>query len=236
MILGFDVISLAIDTLYAARSLASLGPKAAPSGIFKQAAPRPWRISRHGLEGDSQGDLRHHGGPEKALHHYPRDHYAAWTRDEPSLANALAAPPAFGENLSTIGVTEEGVCIGDVFVAGGALLQVSQGRQPCWKLNVRFERSDMARRVQETGRTGWYYRVLREGVIAPGDRLECVERPRPEWPLSRLNGLLYRRTLDLDALAAMAELRELAPSWRELAARRLRTCAVEDWSARLDGV
>ncbi len=227
--------SLAIDTLYAAPRLSPLGPKDAPSGICKQPAPGPWRISRNGLDGDCQGDPRHHGGPEKALHHYPREHYAAWIADDPALAPALAAPPAFGENISTLGAAEETVCIGDIFVFGGALLQVSQGRQPCWKLNVRFNRSDMARRVQQTGRTGWYYRVLRDGVIEAGDRLDCVERPCPEWPLSRLSELLYRRVLDLDALAAMAALRELAPSWRELAARRLERRAVEDWSARLDG-
>lgn len=228
------MLSLAIDTLYAAASLASLGPKAARSGIFKRPSPAPWRIWRHGLEGDRQGDLRHHGGPEKALHHYPREHYAAWAAEEVSPASPT--PPLFGENLSTIGATEEDVCVGDIFTAGGALLQVSQGRQPCWKLNARFERPDMARRVQQTGRTGWYYRVLREGVVEPGDRLGLVERPRPEWRLSRVNELLYRRTLDLDALAAMAELKELSPSWRQLAALRLERRAVEDWSARLDGV
>jgi MOSC domain-containing protein YiiM len=228
------VISLTIDTLYVAPALAPLGRTAAPSGIFKQKAAGARLVSRLGLEGDRQGDLRHHGGPEKALHHYPREHYAVWAAEEPPLADALAAP-AFGENLSTIGATEADVCIGDVFALGGALLQVSQGRQPCWKLNARFRRADMARRVQQTGRTGWYYRVLREGIVAPGDRLECVERPLPEWPLSRLNELLYLRPLDFDALAAMAELKELAPSWRELAARRLARRAVEDWTARLDG-
>ncbi|WP_400770174.1 MOSC domain-containing protein [Methylosinus sporium] len=224
-----------IETLFAAPALISLGPRAAPSGIAKSAAAPPWRILRDGLDGDRQGDLRHHGGPEKALHHYPRDHYAAWATEEPALGEALAAPPAFGENISTLGVTERDICIGDIFAFGSALLQVSQGRQPCWKLNVRFARPDMARRVQTSGRTGWYYRVLREGVAEPGASLQRMERPLPDWPLSRLNELLYLRMLDRDALAQMAELAPLARSWRELAARRLARGAVEDWSTRLEG-
>ncbi|WP_024878192.1 MOSC domain-containing protein [Methylosinus sp. LW3] len=228
-------MNLMIETLFAAPALISLGPRAAPSGIAKSAAPPPWRILSDGLCGDCQGDLRHHGGPEKALHHYPRDHYDAWAKEEPELADALAAPPAFGENISTLGVTERDVCIGDVFTFGSALLQVSQGRQPCWKLNVRFARPDMARRVQTSGRTGWYYRVLREGVAEPGASLQRVERPLPDWPLSRLNELLYLRMLDRDALAQMAELASLARNWRELAARRLARGAVEDWSTRLEG-
>ncbi|CAN2535028.1 Protein+YiiM [Methylocapsa aurea] len=227
--------SPSIEIMFAARALVPLGPRDAPSGIVKIAAPAPWRLLREGLAGDRQGDLRHHGGPEKALHHYPRDHYDAWAKEGPELVAALSAPPAFGENISTLGVTESDVCIGDVLAFGSALLQVSQGRQPCWKLNARFARPDMAHRVQTSGRTGWYYRVLREGVAEPGDRLQRVERPLPDWPLSRLNDLLYRRMLDRDALAQMAELRPLAPSWRALAARRLAHGAVEDWSSRLVG-
>lgn len=227
--------SLSIETLFAAPALRPLGPRAAPSGIVKSAAPAPWRITGLGLEGDRQGDLVHHGGEEKALHHYPRDHYARWIAEEPTLAGALAAAPAFGENISTTGLTEEDVCIGDVFALGSALVQVSQGRQPCWKLNALFARNDMARRVQESGRTGWYYRVLREGVAEPGVRMQRVERPLPDWPLSRLNELLYRRTLDFDSLERMTKLPELAAPWRELAARRLERRAVEDWSSRLEG-
>jgi MOSC domain-containing protein YiiM len=117
--------------------------------------------------------------------------------------------------------------------AGEVVVQVSQGRQPCWKLNAKFGRSDMAKRVQETGRTGWYYRVLEEGRIAPGDRLELIERPQPAWPLSRIIELLYHRPLAFDELAALAELAELAQGWRELAARRVRRRSVENWSERL---
>jgi MOSC domain-containing protein YiiM len=214
--------------------VAPLGPGGHVSGIAKTQTQGPWRIGAQGLQGDAQADRKHHGGAEKALHHYAFDHYAGW-RTELGDMSLLDAPGAFGENLSTQGWTEENVCIGDVVRFGGALLQVSQGRQPCYKLSLRFGRRDMAKRLQESGRTGWYYRVLEPGVAKEGDRLELVERRRPDWPLSRLTRLLYRDRDERAGLAAMAALDELAESWRTLAARRLDTGKVENWSARLYG-
>jgi MOSC domain-containing protein YiiM len=218
---------IVVDTLFIGK-LAPLGPRHVPSGIDKKNAAGPQRITRIGLQGDQQGDTRHHGGPEKALHHYPRDHYPNWLED-----GVAAGAPAFGENISTLGMTEADICIGDVYRFGSALLQVSQGRQPCWRLNARFERPDMAYLVQKSGRTGWYYRVLQEGDAEAGDRLFLEHRPQPDWPLARIIDLLYTRTLDMDALNSLADLSELALSWRELATRRIATRTVEDWSRRL---
>jgi MOSC domain-containing protein YiiM len=214
--------------------VAALGPAGHRSAIAKTPVPGPWRIGPLGLEGDAQADRAHHGGPEKALHHYPLDHYAAWRAELGDLA-LLDAPGAFGENLSTQGWTEENVCVGDVLRFGAALLQVSQGRQPCFKLGLRFARRDMAKLVQESGRTGWYYRVLEPGLAQEGDRLDIIERPHPDWPLARLTRLLYRDRDDREGLAAMAALPALAENWRALAARRLETGQVENWSARLYG-
>lgn len=144
-----------------------LGKRGAPSGIVKSPVEHPVFLSRNGLEGDAQGDTGRHGGPEKAVHHYPFDHYREW-QSEIGPHSLLDRPGAFGENVSTAGLTEADVAIGDIFRLGHALIQVSQGRQPCWKLNERFADARMARRVQEAGRTGWYYRVLEEGAVAPG--------------------------------------------------------------------
>ncbi len=212
--------------------IAPLGDDGKRSGIDKHPALGPWRIGFEGLEGDAQADRVHHGGPEKALHHYAFDHYADWAGeigDHP----LLGAPGAFGENLSTHGWTEADICIGDVFRFGSALLQVSQGRQPCWKLNRRFGRNDMALRVQNSGRTGWYYRVLEEGAAEPGDALAHLERPCPDWPLTRLTRLLYRDMREREALSAMAALPELAQGWRDLAEKRLTSGKVESWARRL---
>jgi MOSC domain-containing protein YiiM len=221
---GIDVENLFIG------KLAPLGPQKAPSGIFKGKVTGPQTITRLGLLGDHQGDTKSHGGPEKALHHYPRDHYAAW------LTEGLdVTPAAFGENISTFGITEADVCIGDIYRLGSAVLQISQGRQPCWRLNARFERPDMAFRVQKSGRTGWYYRVLEEGMASAGDQLTREARPQPQWPLTRIIELLYTRTLDMETLAKLAILPELAPSWRNLAMRRIDTGSVENWESRLHG-
>lgn len=211
-----------------------LGDKAVPSGIDKHPVAKPVRIGREGIEGDAQGDRRHHGGPEKAVHHYAFEHYAAW-REMIGPHPLLLQPGAFGENLSTLGMTEANVALGDIFRLGGATLAVSQGRQPCFRLNLRFGRPDMARSVQESGRTGWYYRVIEEGIAAPGDSLVLLERPLPDWTLSRLLHTLYADTLDHDELAAMAALEALPENWRRLAARRLENGRVEDWSRRLTG-
>lgn len=220
-------LSTGVEALFVGL-LSPLGPRQVASGIDKKPVQGRRRITRAGLVGDHQGDTRHHGGPEKALHHYPADHYAEWARE-----GIKAAPPAFGENISTFGMREDNICIGDVFRFGSSVLQVSQGRQPCWRLNARFDRPDMAFRVQKTGRTGWYYRVLEEGEAKAGDALILQERPHPEWPLARIIELFYTRTMDLESLAKLSQLPELALSWRELAARRIASRQVEDWSHRL---
>lgn len=215
------------------------GPKGVPSGIAKTATRARIRVTATGLEGDGQGDPRHHGGPEKALHHYPFDHYPAWRRalqeQGASGDGVLDTPGAFGENLSTTGLTEADVCIGDRFRLGTALVEVSQARQPCWKLNHRFGYAGMSRAVQQSLRTGWYYRVLETGDVAAGDRLELIARPCPGWSLHRLLQVLYVDRLDYAALEDMAALVPLAESWRKLARQRLERREVEAMERRLSG-
>lgn len=203
------------------------------SAIAKRPSTRSLRIAANGLEDDEQGDLRVHGGPDKAIHHYPFDHYAAWN-SEIGPCDLLTRPGAFGENFSTLGWTESDICIGDVLIAGEAVLELSQGRQPCWKLNDRFGRADMAMRVQASGRTGWYYRVLQPGRIAVGDELRVSDRSHPDWPLQRFMALLHSRELDQAVLNECLTL-PLTPSWRRLVEHRLQQRRSEDWTSRLDG-
>ncbi len=203
------------------------------SAIAKQPVAGPVAIGAEGLHGDEQGDRRVHGGPDKAIHHYPRDHYAAW-RGEIGAHALLEAPGAFGENISTTGVTEADLCLGDRLRLGSAVVELAQGRQPCWKLSDRFGVADMARRVQDSGRSGWYYRVLETGSVQAGGALVLLERPHPQWPLPRLAGLLYRRTLDRAELSAALAL-PLVPSWRALFERRLEQGRTEPWDKRLSG-
>jgi MOSC domain-containing protein YiiM len=202
------------------------GPKGQPSAIDKQAVRSQVEVSTLGLVGDEQADTLHHGGIDKALHHYPFEHYKAWNYELPTRADLFKAG-GFGENLCTLGVVEDSVCLGDVFQFGTAIVQVSQGRTPCWKLNHRFGIADMVRRVQDSGRTGWYYRVLAEGSIAPEDELSLIERPYPDWTLARLINVLHHDKPDRTALATLAELTVLASSWREKAEKRLTTGQIE---------
>ncbi|MCB2128490.1 MAG: MOSC domain-containing protein, partial [Rhodobacteraceae bacterium] len=186
-----------------------------------------------GLAGDAQGDTLRHGGRDKAVHAYPASHYALWRQDLPQIAARLR-PGGFGENLVVAGVTEQDICLGDRWRIGGALMEVSQSRQPCWKLNFRFGVTDMARRVQTSGRTGWYFRVLERGSMEAPATATLVLRAQPEWPLTRVARLLYRDVLDLEALAALADLPRLPDSWLRLVRRRIETGSVEDWTPRLD--
>ena len=126
------------------------------------------------------------------------------------------------------------MCLGDQWRVGDVLLEVTQARQPCWKLNERFGLPDMARRVQQTHRTGWYYRVLEEGDFWAGAALVLEARPFPLWTLERLLDLLYRPVLDGAQLQAALAL-PLPASWQRLLQRRLDSGAVEDWAPRLVG-
>ena len=152
-----------------------------PSAIRKTLADGVLQVTRTGLAGDQQADLAVHGGPEKALHIYPSEHYAHWREVFPEKSE-IYRNGGFGENLSTQGFTEADLCVGDIFSAGSARLQISQGRQPCWKLNLHTDNPAQAASFQKTARTGWYFRVLEEGHAGNGrhDRGHRPALPRLE--------------------------------------------------------
>ncbi|NQD92376.1 MOSC domain-containing protein, partial [Pseudomonas sp. CrR25] len=158
---------------------------------------------------------------------------AAWAA-ELGAHPLLMQPGAFGENFSSTGWTEHDVCLGDRIRVGTALLEVSQGRMPCWKLSDRFGVAELALRVQQSGRTGWYYRVLEEGVICAGDSLQLVERQFADWSLTRLSAVLFDKRVESELLRECLAL-PLVPSWRRTLERRLDNGMVEDWAPRLQG-
>jgi len=166
-----------IDTLFTGWVKPML-PDGEPSGIFKSAVDGPRHLGSNGLEGDEQADLRYHGGPEKALHQYPAEHYALLAQEWPQCASLLE-PGVLGENISTRGMTEHNVCIGDVFGIGAARIQLSQPRSPCWKIDRRLKVDGASLFVEAAGVTGWYYRVLDEGKVCAGDEIVLLERPNP---------------------------------------------------------
>lgn len=193
-----------------------------PSAIAKRSVDGARTVGPTGFADDAQADLSVHGGIDKAVLHYSADHYADWRADYgDALPDSLGSVGAFGENLSSAGWTEDSVHLGDLIRIGTVLFEVTQARQPCFKLNVRHGLADLSYRVQKTGRSGWYYRVREPGRIGAGDRAELVDRPHPDWSVARGFALLTRGFHDRAALAELLALPCLAEAWKDQIARRL---------------
>jgi MOSC domain-containing protein YiiM len=206
--------------------LQPLPPEGQMSGIVKAPVAGPIALGPEGLAGDRHGDPRYHGGREKALHHYPADHYPHLAEHLPELRGRLV-PGALGENLTTTGVTEDAVCVGDVFRIGACRVQVSQPRQPCWKINCLLGEARLSRLIADSGRTGWYYRVLAGGTLAPGDGFELLERPAPGVSLARLWRINLAHRPDPEEVAQLARTPGLSPPWQRKLAERA------EWLRRL---
>jgi len=203
------------------------------SAINKQSQSTRQQITELGIVGDERGDPIFHGGVEKAIHIYPSEHYEYW-REELGIKPILQNAGAFGENISSVGLTESDICINDVILIGTTLLQVFQGRMPCWKLNVRCEEPEMTLKLQETLKTGWYFRVLKEGDIGIGDDIVLQMRSYPNWSLSRIMKIIYDGSLNSVVLKEMLEL-PLVDSWNKLITKRIELGEVENWDHRLYG-
>jgi MOSC domain-containing protein YiiM len=192
------------------------------SAMDKASVAGPVQIGWTGLEGDAVADPIHHGGHDKAIHLYPQDHYD-WWRGRLGDHPLLDRPGAFGENIAVTGAVDADFCLGDRLSLGSAILEVSHGRQPCFKLNLRFDRPDILGTVVKTGRAGFYFRVIRTGEAQVGDRLTLTERALPDWPMTRLFDLLVAggHKRDPAGVAALAVMPVLAEVWanraRELA-------------------
>lgn len=194
--------------------VAPLGPDGVPSGFVKYAVARPVFVTPLGLEGDEQADHRVHGGPDKAVYWYPAEHYERWRTLAPTHRAALV-PGAFGENLTVRDFGDERlVCLGDVVEIDDVVLQVTQPRQPCFKLALKFDDRRMGRSMLQSGMTGWYCRVLAEATIQVGAAIRLVERPNPRWTVARFNQLITLHTATPDDIAELAELPGLAVEWQ----------------------
>jgi MOSC domain-containing protein YiiM len=187
------------------------------TSIFKTPVDRRLQLSKLNFEGDEQSDLSVHGGLDKAVYVYPSEHYTYWRRE---LPQADLSWGAFGENLTTEGLLED-VRIGDRFRVGSAELVVTQPRMPCYKLGIRFGRADILKRFLQSGRTGFYFSVAREGEIGPGDAIELIARAEDGLTVADVVSLYSVDSENQERLRRAIQSPILPESWREYFRKRL---------------
>jgi MOSC domain-containing protein YiiM len=182
------------------------------TGFFKTPVEGPVFVGQTNVTGDGQADLKNHGGIDKAVLAYSADHYPKW-REE--LAIPDMPHGAFGENLTIAGMNERSVCIGDILRIGPVTFEVSQPRQPCWKLARRWRIHVLTGLVVQNSRSGWYLRVLEQGWLAAPEPVVLLDRPNPDWPIARANQILHHCKSDLKLTLELADVPRLATSWVE---------------------
>ncbi|CAM4213177.1 MOSC domain-containing protein YiiM [Paenibacillus endophyticus] len=201
------------------------------TAIYKHPVLHHAFLSKLNFEGDGQADLEHHGGTDKAVCVYPIEHYAYWE----SELGAQLSPGAFGENLTTKGMLESQLCIGDIFRLGDAIVQVSQPRQPCFKLSIKFNMPTLPLLVQTTGFTGYYFRVLQEGFVPNQAELTLIERhPDASLTVSFANRIMHMDKQNNEGIDQLLANSALSASWRKTFTKR-KAGQLTDSSARLNG-
>jgi len=182
------------------------------TSIFKSPIEGPVDVKTLNLRGDQQADLSVHGGPDKAIYAYPSEHYAYWRTQLPPAGLLWGA---FGENLTTAGLLEDQLHIGDRLRIGSALLGVTQPRVPCYKLTIRFDRDDMIKRFIASQTSGFYFAVLEEGQLAAGAPIEIVHRDPAAVSVADINRLYYGHGSDSVLLRRAVSVEALPRGWRE---------------------
>jgi MOSC domain-containing protein YiiM len=188
------------------------------TGIFKEPVAGHVRLRTLNLDGDRQADLSVHGGPSKAVYVYPSEHYDYWKHELPEMVLPWGM---FGENFTTAGLFESEVYIGDKFRVGSAVVMVTQPRLPCYKLGIRFGRSDMIKRFLGSERTGFYFAVLQEGEVGVGDQLELIEGSKRSVRVSDITQLYTREKHNIGLLRRAMEVEALPESWKSYFQTRL---------------
>jgi MOSC domain-containing protein YiiM len=188
------------------------------TAIFKDPVQGIIPLRSLNLDGDRQADLTVHGGPDKAVYGYPVEHYEYWRAQLPQMPATLGA---FGENLTTRGVLEKDFNIGDQVRIGTALLQVSQPRMPCYKLQVRFDRDDMTKLFAVSRRSGFYFSVIEEGEVKAGDAIEIVQRDEHGVSVADVNGMYYARKIDRELMARALQVPALTAESRSMLLSRV---------------
>ena len=189
------------------------------TSFFRTPSVEPrWLYTTH-LQGNVQADTKNHGKPDQAVLLYAAAHYPLWQRE---LGLPEIGSGGFGENFTIDGLSEDTACIGDTYAIGKARIQVTGPRYPCWKIERRWRVEGLTARVAETGHTGWYCRVLQEGMVEPGLPVRLLDRPYPEWTVALTNDFGHSRNADLATAKALAACPLLNEFWQKLVVRRAR--------------
>ena len=202
------------------------------TALDKQQATARIFLSEVGLQGDECADPKHHGGVERALHQYPAEHYAYWQSQFPDRGWQA---PGMGENISTVGMKEHTVCIGDRYQWGEAIIEISQPRSPCYKLNIRWNAEGMSEQMQQLSYCGWLYRVIQTGYVSQDDDLVLLSRDESALTVKQVADYFFNDPLNADSLAKIVASDKLTQKWRDTAEKRLVTGEVEVWDYRLFG-
>lgn len=192
--------------------------KVVRTSIFKEPVPGRVRVAQLNLQGDQQSDLSVHGGIDKAVYVYPSEHYPFWHQELPGKDLPWGV---FGENLTMEGLLEETVRIGDRFRVGSAEFVVTQPRMPCFKLGIRFDRADIVKRFLHSGRSGFYFAVLKEGEVTAGDSIELLKRDERGVTVANIVNLYGRDAANQELLRRVSDLPSLPESWRDYFRKRL---------------
>jgi len=187
------------------------GEEPVSTGIFKSPVTGRVKLRTLNLDGDRQADLSVHGGPQKAVYLYPSEHYEFWRRELPDMELPWGM---FGENFTTTGLLETETNIGDRFRVGSAELMVTQPRMPCYKLDIRFGRTDIIRRFLASERSGFYLSVAQEGEVGVSDELELIEKNESGVRVVDVTRLYSSDRSNVDLLRQAIATEALPDSWR----------------------
>lgn len=182
------------------------------TSIFKDPVDGPVMIRRLNLDGDQQSDLTVHGGRDKAVYGYAAEHYEYWRQQLPTISFVHGH---FGENLTTYGLSEDTLCIGDQLQVGAAVLTVTQPRLPCYKLTIRFDREDMIKRFLISRHSGFYFSVAQEGEVHPRACIEFLHRDPNRLTVAELNQLYLGKQPDPKTINRALKVDALPLSWKE---------------------
>ncbi len=188
------------------------------TGIFKEPVSGRVMLRTLNLDGDRQADLTVHGGPEKAVYVYPAEHYAFWKQELPEMELPWAM---FGENFTTEGMFETEINVGDRFRIGSAEVMVTQPRMPCYKLGIRFGRTDIIKRFLASERTGFYFSVLKEGEVSAGDGIEVIEKNASGVRVVDVTRLYSSDKENVDLMMRAIATEALPNNWREYFRKRI---------------